>query len=414
MKPMMRRSLALLLALFLLLGAESAVTAAGFTDVPPGAYYAKAVQWAVDRGITSGTTSSTFNPKGQCSRADAVTFLWRFDYSPHFGKELGFTDVPASAYYANAVRWAVDRGITAGVSSTRFAPYSPCTRAQIVTMLWVYAGSPKTPGANPFQDVRPDSYYAEAVRWAAKNGITDGTSKTTFGPNTVCTRAQIVTMLYKLNSILPAKKLVVIDPGHQIKGNYDKEPNGPGSTVMKAKCSSGTYGKTSKLNEYELNLIVSLQLREELERRGYRVMMTRETHQVDISNIQRAQFANNAGADIMVRIHANGSDNTAKSGAMTINMTKTNPYNKHLYTKSRALSDSIVKHLCAKTGAKNNSVWDTDTMTGINWSTVPVTIVEMGYMTNPTEDKNMATASYQKKIVQGICDGIDEYFKNYG
>ena len=142
--------------------------------------------------------------------------------------------------------------------------------------------------------------------------------------------------------------------------------------------------------------------------------MTRESHDVDISNIQRAKFANNAGANIMVRIHANGSDNTSKSGAMTINMTKSNPYNKYLYTKSRALSDSIVNHLCAKTGAKNNSVWDTDTMTGINWSTIPVTIVEMGYMTNPTEDRNMATASYQIKIVQGICDGIDEYFKNYG
>ena len=414
MKTIIRRTVLTVLALCLLLGAAGGVHAAGFTDVPANAYYAKAVAWAVDRGITTGTSATTFSPKNVCTRADAVTFLWRFDYSPHYGKDFSFTDVSSSAYYYKAVRWAVDKGVTAGVSAREFRPGAPCTRAQIVMMLWSYVGQPRVSGSVPFRDVPADSYYVDAVRWAAKKGITAGTSPTTFGPNETCTRAQIVTMLYKLDGILPAKKLVVIDPGHQRKGNYDKEPIGPGSSELKAKCSSGTYGKTSRLNEYELNLTVSFQLREALERRGYRVLMTRESHDVDLSNIQRAQFANNNGADIAVRIHANGSDNTAKNGAMTINMTKNNPYNKYLYTKSRFLSDCIVNRMCSQTGAKNNGVWDTDTMTGINWSTVPVTIVEMGYMTNPTEDKNMASASYQAKIVEGICDGVDEYFANYG
>ena len=383
MKPMLRRVVIAVLALVLLLAAAPGASAA-FSDVPSGAYYAEAVNWAVGRGITSGTTSTTFSPHAVCSRAEAVTFLWRFDYSPHYGKDHAYADVSASAYYSKAVRWAVDRGITAGVSAASFAPNAPCTRAQIVTFLWSYAGRPTVSGTIPFRDVKPDSYYTEAVRWAVKKGITRGTSATAFSPNAPCTRAQIVTMLYKLDRVLPAKKLVVLDPGHQLHGNYDTEPNGPGSSVMKAKCSAGTYGPTSKLHEYQLNLTVSLQLREALERRGYRVLMTRETHDVDLSNIQRAQFANNAGADIVIRVHANGSTNTSVNGAETVCLTKNNPYCKSIYAKSRALSDAIVNHLCAKTGAKNKGVWETDTMTGINWSTVPVTIVEMGYMSNPT------------------------------
>lgn len=414
MKLYLRRIVLTALALLVLVGASLPASAAGFYDVSPKAYYADAVQWAVGRGITAGTSSTRFSPNAPCSRAEAVTFLWRFDDSPHFGKDSSFSDVRASDYYHSAVRWAVDREITAGVTGTEFGPNATCTRAQIVTFLWVYAGRPATDDSVPFRDVSPKSYYAKAVRWAAQNGITSGTSETTFSPKAPCTRAQIVTMLYKLSKVLPAKKLVVLDPGHQSRANYDKEPNGPGSSVMKAKCSAGTYGPTSRLNEYELNLTVSFQLREALERRGYRVLMTRESHNVNLSNVQRAQFANNAGADIVIRVHANGSDNTSVHGAETVCLTKNNPYCKRIYKKSRALSDSIVNHLCAQTGAKNKGVWETDTMTGINWSTVPVTIVEMGYMSNPTEDRNMATASYQKKIVAGICDGVDEYFANNG
>ena len=180
---------------------------------------------------------------------------------------------------------------------------------------------------------------------------------------------------------------------------------------MKAKVSSGTQGVVTRVPEYELNLVISFKLRDELIARGYQVVMIRETHDVNISNIERAKIATDAGADVFVRIHANGSTDRSVNGILTIGPTRNNPFVSHLYAQCRALSDDIVNAMVAATGARNRGVLEMDDMTGINWTTMPVTIVEMGFMTNPEEDELMQTADYQQKLVRGIANGIDSYFE---
>ncbi len=169
-----------------------------FVDVPADAYYYDAVLWAAEEGITGGVDATHFAPNATCTRAQAVTFLWRAAGSPApKSSEMPFTDVAAGSYYETAVLWAVENGITKGTSDTTFTPNAKCTRAQIVTFLWRSQKSPASDSVNPFTDVAADAYYNTAVLWAAENGITGGTSATTFSPNNDCTRAQIVTFLFR-------------------------------------------------------------------------------------------------------------------------------------------------------------------------------------------------------------------------
>ena len=169
-----------------------------FVDVATGSYYEDAVDWAVENGITTGVSANRFDPNGVCTRAQAVTFLWRAAGSPApRSRTMPFTDVPAGSYYYDAVLWAVENGITKGTSETRFSPDDTCTRAQIVAFLWRSEKSPAAGTANPFADVKSTAYYAGAVLWAVREDITKGTTNTTFSPDADCTRAQIVTFLWR-------------------------------------------------------------------------------------------------------------------------------------------------------------------------------------------------------------------------
>jgi N-acetylmuramoyl-L-alanine amidase len=208
------------------------------------------------------------------------------------------------------------------------------------------------------------------------------------------------------------RRLIVIDAGHQAKANYDKEPLGPGSTEMKTKVSSGTQGIATRLEEYRLNLMVAEKLQLILQDRGYDTVMIRTTNDVNISNAERAQIANELKADAFIRIHANGSENPQTNGILTVCQTKDNPYNKEFYEDSFLLSEAILDEMVKSTGATRLYVWETDTMSGINWCMVPVTIVEMGFMSNPEEDRKMASESYREQLALGIADGIDRYFES--
>ena len=207
------------------------------------------------------------------------------------------------------------------------------------------------------------------------------------------------------------QKVIVIDAGHQTRAMSATEPIGPGSSQRKAKVTGGASGCVTHLPEYKLNLQVAKKLQKELVNRGYKVIMVRTKNNVRMSNVQRAQVANKYKADAFIRIHANSAGSSSVKGALTIAPASNNRYMTKANRKaSQKLSKKVLKAMCKTTGAKNRGVMYTNSMTGINWCKVPVTIVEMGFMSNPSEDRKMAKASYQKKIVKGIADGIDNFF----
>ena len=223
-----RRLLGLALALCLActLLVPTAAAASQFADVPSGAYYAGAVDWAVGKQITNGTAANVFSPKNACTRAEMATFLYRLAGSHAVNTSNHFQDVQRGAYYFDAVLWAETMGVTSGVSATAFAPNETVTRAQAVTMLYRYAGSPPANGSIPFTDVPANAYYRDAVAWAKETGVVLGTTPTTFSPKDPCTRAQIVTILYRFmgaaNMQAVPKYPVVLVHGLLGWGSYDQ------------------------------------------------------------------------------------------------------------------------------------------------------------------------------------------------
>lgn len=205
--------------------------------------------------------------------------------------------------------------------------------------------------------------------------------------------------------------LIAINAGHQEKANEEEEPIGPGATETKAKNSIGTRGVSSGVYEYQLTLQVAQQLEEELTARGYEVLMIRESNDFDMSNQDRAKMAAESGAEVLIHLHANGSKVKETNGAMTICCTAESPYISNLYADSYRLSKDILTHFVKETGAQSKGVWETDIMSGINWSSIPVTTLEMGFMSNAEEDTRMQTEEYQQKMVAGIADGLDAYFE---
>lgn len=207
------------------------------------------------------------------------------------------------------------------------------------------------------------------------------------------------------------KYVVVIDPGHQKKQDRNQEPIGPEARETKPKVSSGTSGVVSGLEEHELTLMVSQKLRTELVKRGYTVYMSRTKADINVSNAERAKFAKEKGADIFIRIHANGSEDHAVCGALSMAPSKNNPYVAQLAEKSQKLSRSVLDEYCKVTGMKNRGVMLTDQMSGINWASMPVTILEMGFMSNQKDDMAMENGNFQKKMAEGAANGIDRYIK---
>jgi N-acetylmuramoyl-L-alanine amidase len=204
-------------------------------------------------------------------------------------------------------------------------------------------------------------------------------------------------------------RTVCLDPGHQLRGNASLEPIGPGAKEMKAKVTSGTQGVRTKKPEYVINLEAALLLREQLELYGYKVVMTRDTHDVDRSNRERAAFCNEAAADLALRIHADGNDNPGAKGISML-YPGVNPYTGAIHKESRRAAEAVLPEVLAATGAVSRGAVPRTDLSGFNWSEVPTILVEMGFLTNPEEDALLSDPAYLERMAQGLTAGINRYF----
>lgn len=255
------------------------------------------------------------------------------------------------------------------------------------------------------------------IQWkeASTQKRTEIIKEKTSGRKTTSQKEEILTEEKIENLKMREHKLkIAIDAGHQKEQMTEEEPIGPGASKTKQKVSSGTEGVVTKIPEYQINLEVSLKLKKILIGRGYDVYMIRETHNVFLSNKERSLMANESEADVLVRLHCNSAETSSVFGALTMCPSETNPYCGKIVKQSMDLAKDIGKGLCRSTGTKNRGIVKTDEMTGINWSKIPVTIVEMGFMSNPKEDRKLCDSKYQIHLAKGIADGIDRYYQREG
>ena len=222
---------------------------------------------------------------------------------------------------------------------------------------------------------------------------------------------KLVILISSISGLANAAEKVCIDPGHQAKGNMQTEEVAPGSSKRKPKVAYGTKGVATKKPEYQLALEVGLKLRDALKAKGYSVFMVREKNDVNISNKERALMTNKAGCNVYLRLHADASENSSTRGVTVLTSSSKNPHTKSVQQSSDKFSKAILSEYTKATGFKSRGVSYRDDLTGTNWSTVTNTLLEMGFMTNPEEDRKMASPDFQNVMVKGIVNGIEKYFR---
>jgi len=251
------------------------------------------------------------------------------------------------------------------------------------------------------------------VKWSVSKTkyakITEKGKLTAYKSGTVYVVAKYDDVIKRVKIKIMPKYTVAIDAGHQARGDSSTEPVGPGSSVRKAKVAGGTSGVVTKVPEYKLTLAVAKKLKKELVQRGYKVVMIRTGHNVNISNKERAIKANKS-ADICIRLHGDGIGDSSVNGASALYPTQANRFISKLSPASKKLSECVLNAMCKKTKARNRGLSPRDDLTGTNWSTIPVTLIEMGFMSNPAEDRKLQDKEYQQLLAEGMADGIDEYY----
>jgi N-acetylmuramoyl-L-alanine amidase len=423
LRPFLTLFLAGLAAAALLL--LTAPAAFAFSDVPADSRYAAAIDALAQRHVVSGYEDGTFRPSDTVTRQQfAKMIVLALELPVSEGDACNFWDVTKSTdgtlYPDHYIAVAAARGITKGVTATSFAPLSDVGRAQVVTMAVrsldkLHDGVLEEPPALYTGCTWRPSFSAahgENARRAEFNGLLARLPLTSLDPWGGMTRAETAQVLWNLMKLVASPhsaKIVVVDPGHQARGNYDEEPIGPGSSITKPKVSSGTAGVVTGIDESELNLAVSLMLRDELEARGVRVIMTRTRQDVDISNIERTELANQVGADLFLRVHADGMDDSGAHGIHTLYPATIPGWTDDIAAASKRAAQLVQTALVSATGAYDRGLDPRDDMTGFNWSDVPVVIPEMGFMSNPAEDRLLAQDSYRRKLAVALAQAAAKF-----